>query len=188
MKKQITLLLLLLLFTNCKNDELEKSEQSLWLNGYALSTNGDKVSDVIRFLFFPADNGEEYITSNNKLNTSSYYEYTHIDEDPIYARLIDERKIQRKDGAVISPVGDFTDLNKLTSSQLEVTLPIGKYFVVAFCSERGTNRDYWNKYATRYYNLESRSSPQALTVVIPPDFTQCGNIPWLNWQDKPYDF
>lgn len=184
--KTLLMLCLVALITGCsdkEDDNSNKSEQELWLNGYTTtssSDHADKEANKIRFLFFKAD---QVINFDGKtLNTGfdSYYEYTKLQEDPIYTKLIDEGKLLLKDGSTILPT---FDTQTSTNKTKEVVLPVGKYFVVAFYYERGYRRDFWNKYATKFYELESRYNPQTLTVVIPVDYTQYGCINWRNWED-----
>jgi len=192
MKKIFTLLLLAVLFAGCSSDDddgTNKKDQELWLNGYittSSASNSDKEADKIRFLFFDSDKASSFAGQAYNTGIDSYNEYTQLSEDPIYTKLIDEGKLLLSDGSTIIPV-----LDKTTSSDgktLEVILPVGKYFVVAFYYERGYRRDYWNKYATTYYTLESRYNPQSLTVVIPGYYNQCGSIPWIKWSDAPVEF
>lgn len=91
-----------------------------------------------------------------------------------------------KSGKTVKPIGDYTTFNK--DGYKEVKLPVGKYFVVAFYYDRGYRRDYWNKYATTYYTLNSSYNPQVLNVVIPGFYDRCGAIDWINWADSPVEF
>lgn len=188
MKKIILIAAVLLTVAGCGTEPKEKTSQEMWINGYTMETSlSSKVAGGVRFLFFDANNGEQFQTTNTKF-AGNYYEYTQLAEDPIYTRLIDEEKIALIDGTVVSPVAAFTDSYNLNQKQLEVTLPIGRYYVVSFRSIRGAKRNLWNKYAAKYYDLEARYNPQVLTVVIPGDLTQYGCIPWVNWADTMYDF
>lgn len=184
--RTLLMLCLVALITGCsdkEDDYSNKSEQELWLNGYTTtssSVQADKESNIIRFLFFKA--GEVANFDGKSFNTGfdSYYEYTQLTEDAVYTKLIDEGKLLLKDGSAISPILDTQTSSKKTK---EIVLPVGKYFVVAFYYERGYRRDFWNKYATKFYELESRYNPQTLTVVIPVDYTKYGCISWRNWED-----
>jgi hypothetical protein len=180
-----------ILFTGCsKDNDQENSElQTLWVNGYTVDTpNSEKQANMVTFLFFPANNGEVYKTKNQKLSSSTYYDYIKNEEDEIYKMLIDGGKAYLEDGTAVAPVAKITDSNHLTGKQVELSIPTGKYYVYAFYYERGTHRSYWNKYAAKYYTLENSNNPRTLTVVIPSDFTQIGLIPWCNWEDKIYEF
>lgn len=185
--KQFILLLFFIPFIGCSDKEEDysnKKEQELWLDGYTTtssSINADKKANIIRFLFFKEDQAINFEGKNYKTGFDSYYEYTQLTEDAIYTRLLDKGELLLKDGRSIKPLLDTqTSSNGKTK---EIVLPVGKYFVVAFYYDRGARRDYWNKYATKIYDLESRYNPQALTVVIPVDYTQYGKIDWRNWQD-----
>lgn len=186
MRNVLVMLSLIALITGCsgkEDDYSDKSEQELWLNGYTTtssSTNADKEANIIRFLFFNADKATNFNGKSISTGFDTYYEYTKLPEDPIYTKLIDEGKLLLKDGSTIAPILDTKTLSDKTN---EIVLPVGKYFVVAFYYERGYRRDFWNKYTTQIYNLESRYNPQTLTVVIPVDYTQYGCIGWRNWQD-----
>jgi len=177
MKKIIFIISFAFIFFGCgKNDDYSKKDkQELWLDGYT-GFYGRYERDRLCFLFFSANNGEEYITKSYVLDKElSYYEYTKLAEDDIYARLIDEESIQKKDGTIVKAKYSF--LSK-TEKTVEVVLPVGKYFVVAFYPDRGYRRDYWNKYATLNYTLESRYNPQSLTCAIPLDYSKYGCITW----------
>lgn len=184
--RTLLMLCLVALITGCsgkEDDYSNKSEQELWLNGYTTtssSVHADKESNIIRFLFFKAGEVTNFDGKSFDTGFDSYYEYTQLTEDAIYTKLIDEGKLLLKDGSIISPLLDTQTSPKKTK---EVVLPVGKYFVVAFYYERGYRRDFWNKYATKFYELESRYNPQALTVVIPVDYTKYGCISWRNWED-----
>nr|DAL48470.1 MAG TPA_asm: PLAT/LH2 and C2-like Ca2+-binding lipoprotein [Caudoviricetes sp.] len=184
--RTLLMLCLVALITGCsgkEDDYSNKSEQELWLNGYTTtssSVHADKESNIIRFLFFKAGEVTNFDGKSFDTGFDSYYEYTQLTEDAIYTKLIDEGKLLLKDGSIISPLLDIQTSPKKTK---EVVLPVGKYFVVAFYYDRGYRRDFWNKYATKFYELESRYNPQALTVVIPVDYTKYGCINWRNWED-----
>ena len=94
--------------------------------------------------------------------------------------LIDESRLLLKDGSTNSPIYEVESSKDETK---EITVPVGKYFVVAFYYERGYRRDFWNKYTTQMYELKSRYNPQTLTVVIPINYTQYGRIDWRNWEN-----
>lgn len=185
--KKFLLLLFAIPFVGCsdkEDDYSNKKDQELWLNGYVTTSshiNADKESTIIRFLFFKEDQVEKFEGNNMKTGFESYYEYTQLTEDPIYTKLNNEGKLLLKDGSTIAPIFDIqTSSNGKTK---EVILPVGKYFVVAFYYGGSPRRDYWNKYTTILYDLESRYNPQTLTVVIPVDYTQYGKIDWRKWQD-----
>jgi hypothetical protein len=192
MKKLLLFFMLIPLFISCsdkEDDYSQKKEQELWLNGYTQwVSKGDVEPNVIRFLFFSANNNEEFEIKNYPSGATSYYEYTKLEEDAIYTQLLEKGELKLKSGESVKSIGDFKDFYSVDKKQLEVKLPVGKYFVVAFYYDRGVRRDYWNKYATTYYTLESRYNPQSLTVVIPGYYNQCGSIPWINWSDAPIEF
>lgn len=187
MKKLLLPFLLILTFIGCSDKEEDysnKKEQELWINGYTTNSshsNSDVSLDRIRFLFFKGEVVDAFQGKSFSTGVDSYYEYTQLSEDPIYTKLVDEGKLLLKDGTTLTPI-----LDKITSKSVdknEIILPVGKYFVVAYYYDRGYRRDYWNKYSTTIYNLESSYNAGFLTVVIPVDYTKYGNIGWRNWHD-----
>ena len=189
MKKILLLLFSISLFacSNSDDDYTNKKNQELWLKGYTQwISGGDVESNVFRFLFFPANNGEKYEVNSYPSGITEYYDYTKLKEDKTYTYLLDKGELLQKSGNRIKPIADYTVYEKDTYK--EVVLPVGEYFVVAFCNERGYRRDYWNKYATTYFTLESRSNPQVLNVVIPGCYDRYGAIDWINKSDAPIEF
>jgi hypothetical protein len=185
MKKILLLTFSLLALAGCgkSDDSDKKTEQELWLDGY-IGQYGDKDPEAISFLFFPAGNGEKYITEAHQLpGELSYYEYLQLQEDPIYTRLIDKQSIERTDGVIVKATHVVTDYNILSAETTSTTLPVGKYFIVALRFERGYDRHIWNKYTTLEYNLEPRYNPQALSCVISVDFSTYGCVPWRQWNE-----
>lgn len=166
-----------------ESDYSDKTQQEIWINGYTTtssSVNSDKETNIIRFLFFDSEKASTFDGQTFNTGFDSYYQYTQLQEDPIYTMLIDESRLLLKDGSTISPIYEIESSKDETK---EITLPVGKYFIVAFYYDRGFRRDFWNKYATKLYSLEGRYNPQTLTVVIPVDYTQYGRIDWRNWED-----
>lgn len=159
----------------------------MWLNGYTQWVSGGEVkSDIVRFLFFSANNNEEFEINNYPSGVTEYYEYIKLEEDKTYTQLLDKGELNLKSGKIVKLVLDTsTSSNGKTK---EITLPVGKYFVVAFYYERGYRRDFWNKYATTYYILESGYNPKTLDVVIPDYYNQCGSIDWTKWAYSPVEF
>lgn len=189
MKKILLLLFSISLFACSKSDDdyTNKKNQELWLKGYTQwVSGGDVESNALRFLFFLANNGEKYEVNSYPSGVTEYYDYTKLKEDATYAKLLDNGELLLKSGEVVKPIADYYVSNK--DKYKEVVLPVGKYFVVAFCNERGYRRDYWNKYATTYFTLESRFNPQVLDVVIPGYYDRYGAIDWINKSDAPIKF
>lgn len=184
--KHLLLLYLAILVVGCsskEDDYSNKNQQEVWINGYTTTSSSeyaDKKADIIRFLFFNPEQASAFEGKTFDTGFDSYYQYTQLQEDPIYTMLIDENRLLLKDGTTISPIYEAESSKDETK---EITLPVGKYFVVAFHYERGFRRDFWNKYTTQMYELESRYNPQTLTVVIPINYTQYGRIDWRNWED-----
>lgn len=183
----LTAAIVALAFSACsKDDETDSFEQKIWLNGYELATsNGDKEEAAITFLFFPENKGKEYSITTIKSNAHNLYEYTKLPEDETYTLLLEKQQIRLKDGTLVNATHQFTTFKEET---LEESIPVGRYFVVALYYDRDVRRIYWNKYACKYYDAISRYNPITLTATIPADITQYGCIPWINWEDAPYDF
>lgn len=184
--KNVVFLCLAILVVGCstkEDDYSNKTQQEVWINGYTTTSSSeyaDKQTNIIRFLFFDPDKASTFDGKTFNTGFDSYYQYTKLQEDPIYTMLIDESRLLLKDGSTISPIYEVESFKDETK---EITLPVGKYFVVAFYYERGYRRDFWNKYTTQMYELKSRYNPQTLTVVIPINYTQYGRIDWRNWEN-----
>lgn len=184
--KNVVFLCLAILVVGCstkEDDYSNKTQQEVWINGYTTTSSSeyaDKQTNIIRFLFFDPDKASTFDGKTFNTSFDSYYQYTKLQEDPIYTMLIDESRLLLKDGSTISPIYEVESSKDETK---EITLPVGKYFVVAFYYERGYRRDFWNKYTTQMYELKSRYNPQTLTVVIPINYTQYGRIDWRNWEN-----
>ncbi|MFV0555019.1 MAG: hypothetical protein ACK5LR_10005 [Mangrovibacterium sp.] len=182
MKKLIIpALAVLCIFFACSEDVdySNKKEQELWVDGRvktSSSVHADSKLSYLTILFFDVEVSNNFGGENYQTGFDTYYLYTHLSEDPIYSKLIDDNRLLFNDGSTAKPLFIIsTDDDEIT----QVTLPVGEYFVVAFYFMRGTDRSYWNKYATRIYSLESRYNPQYLSVVLPVDFTQYGRIDWV---------
>lgn len=178
--RNVLFIFILLGFIGCSKSGGDSDDrQELWLDGYS-ARNGNKETATLRFLFFPAGNGEKYKTqSYSSPATLSYYEYLQLEEDETYALLTDQGSLYNEDGVIVKAAYSCTAFSGKVS---EYKLLPGKYFVVAFYS-RATDRNIWNKYATCEYVLEKRYNPHYLTCVIPVDYSVYGSIPWRNWED-----
>lgn len=189
MKNYLLLALTLLVvgFSSCKDDDEKKeSIQKVWINGYELGTYpGDKALAPITILFFPENSGKEYVTSNNKVSVESSYAYSKLPEDENYRMLRENNQMKLEDGTKVNAIYQFETLI-ISDRTLEVNVPVGRYFVVAY--DTSPESRYRNKYTCKYYDVYSRYNPITLTVTIPADLTQCGCIPWINWEDQPYEF
>ncbi|PXV57129.1 hypothetical protein CLV62_1579 [Dysgonomonas alginatilytica] len=180
MRNILGFFLLTVLLLSCSSEEEDfsnKKDQALWLDGYTTSSssvNSKKELAAVRFLFFDGNKAASFEGETRMTNVNTYSEYSKLPEDPIYSKLNKENKLLLKGGSTIDPVL-VVKTSSISGNTIEVTLPVGKYFVVAIL--------YSNKYATRVYELESRYNPQALDVVIPVDYSQYGKIAWQNWGD-----
>lgn len=178
----------LLLFGCSKNaddDYSNKSLQELWIDGYvALSSDSDYDRISVYYLFFEANNDEEFITGEKRYNGDLITEYLDL-EDETYS-LLKEDKIKLKTGEIVDAVAvEFAYSQE--SGSTTVKLPPGKYFIctIAFNSYQETK----NKYTAQYFELTSRYNPHALTVVFPCDISRYGMIPWTSWNEKfAYEF
>ncbi|GAA6258255.1 hypothetical protein F070042J6_41070 [Bacteroides sp. f07] len=177
-----------MMFSSCKNDDDENKNlnQTVWINGYELGFHqGDKVLASITFLFFPENSGKEYVTGNNKVSVESEYAYGCLQEEETYKMLQENNQMKLDDGTIVNAIYKFKT-SIISGKTLEVDVPVGRYFVVAY--DDASEAKYRNKYTCKYYDVYSRYNPITLTVVMPGDLTQCGCIPWLNWEDNPYEF
>ena len=176
--KRILLLALLLLALGCGKSDNAKTEQDVRLSGYSYAY-GKQPQESLRFLFFPADNGEQYVTEAYQLPEElNLYDFSRIEEDPIYTLLMEENSIRRTDGTIVQ--AKYVDTSTILFPVVDetiITLPIGKYFVVALCDVRHSG-GLMNKYATTDFTVEAKDYPLPLVCVMYSNYSQYGRVPW----------
>lgn len=184
MRNVLFLLAIITLFVACSEDNSLNNNQKIWIDGYTVQfpNSYKKESAQLKFLFFPENKGKKYNVKSIPSHTKEWYEYIKLPDDTTYRMLVDENCIKLTDGTKVKAINYFLSTKKKTK---EIEMPIGRYFVVAI---RGDNDIYRNKYSCKYYEVISRYNPITLTATIPGDLTHYGMVPWINWEDKPYDF
>jgi hypothetical protein len=187
MKKMVLGLLLAFLFIGCDSED-EKTEQELWLLGFsALTPNSTYDKTSVEFHFFSANNNEKYKTESKTFDgTISDYQALH---DEIFD-LLKDGKMKLENGTIANSIRSVY-VSGTSETYKTVTLPIGKYFIVATYQGRkdGYHWLYSTKYAGIYYEIESTYNPMFLDVVFPCDRNRYGFIKWTKFNDKfDYDF
>ena len=185
--KKIILLALIISTLGCSDSETDysnKKEQELLLDGYIQSTSkGSKDHESFTFLFFDASKGQEFKTISKKVSVTTSYEYSKLPNDEVWEQIVVHNTIQLMNGETVKPLM-VVNTYKSDKASKEVKLPPARYFVVAY----DTHKKAGNKYAAKYYDLESRYNPNAMTVVIPNYIDRVGAIDWINWEDSITDF
>lgn len=186
--RNILLLISIMLFIGCSKEQesdSNKTSQELWIDCYvALSSDSDYDRISGYYIFFDANNGEEFRIEEKSYDGDKITEYLDLN-DEIYS-LLKEDKIMLKTGEVVEAVAVEYAYSKENGSTT-IELPLGKYFVcsIAFNSYTDTK----TKYTAKYFEVTSRLSPHALTVVFPCDISRYGLIPWTSWNEKfTYEF
>lgn len=180
MRKNLLCLLVGVLFISCSKDNEKPIEQEIWLSGYTALTNTstyEKASTL--FLFFKADNGEEFDT-NTELFDGTISEYQMI-KDEVFELLEKDHKIKLKSGEIISAY-DSKFVSVLKDTYTSTFLPVGKYYVVAIYqgAKDGYIWVYSNQYAGKYIDIKSSYNPPAFSVVFPYDLKKYGYITWVS--------
>jgi hypothetical protein len=189
MKKKLLFLMLVAALISCtKEEDVNNSSQDIWLKGYtALQPSSSYETATVKFLFFSANNGETYKTEAKSFD-GSIAEYQELHDETF--DLLQNGKMMLTNGNTVDAVA--TKYAMKTSSTYEtLTVPVGKYFVVAIYadSKNGYLWLYSTKYTGMYYDVKSAYNPPSISVVFPCDRNRYGHIKWTQWHEKfDYEF
>lgn len=190
MKKLTLFALAFALLTSCSSndDEGNKDVQEIWLNSYtAFTPQSDYEQTSAEFYFFPANNGEEFITERKTFN-GTISEYQSLKDETF--DLLNQGQIKLNNGEIIK-ASYSTYVSSSDTKYKSIFLPIGRYFVAAIYkgAKNGYLWLYSTKYAAKYYDVKEAYNPLSLDVVFPCDINHYGLIDWVSWNEKfNYDF
>lgn len=189
--KKITLFALsLVLLASCSNNDEEppKDKQEIWLNCYtAFTPQSNYEQTSAEFYFFPANNGETFITES-KMFSGTISEYQLLKDETF--DLLSKGQIKLNNGEIIK-ASYSAYISSSNTKYKSLFLPIGRYFVATIYkgAKDGYLWLYSTKYATKYYDIIDTYNPPTLDVVFPCDITHYGLIKWVSWNEKfDYDF
>lgn len=191
-KHLISLLLTCAVLAGCSNSDSEViPEQDVLLSGFRMEENGEMIADEFRFMFFAND--FPYMTSMDPQLCQSYEEYVQLEEDVIYAELM-ENKFTVGAANEPNPVWEtkeplFTFVNDpdVNWGSILVKLPVGHYSVFALRHKKDGDKRIWNKYGCKHIVISKSKNPQIIKCVLPVDYTftgrSCGTDYSLGGQD-----